>query len=248
MHAVILIRFDLLKRNRILSISILLSKVSLELTSENGVASRFDYRSTFDGHAPKFYSKIAHTIKKEEVKPNNFDANWTQTRKNRKENTIVPSQINNYPFHKIHQPNWTIRHRAPLFYHVYKMFIKKWSIFYDLFVGISVHRVIFSTHCFSYTSSVCHQFLITIYISIHEVFSQIMFFDKWMHFSTEYYNVKLMYISHQHTKIDSDIFVCEVHFFVYLQLLSMALDCHNTVDSISKATVGANLISSYSPS
>lgn len=135
------------------------------------------------------------------MKPNNFDANWTQTRKNRKENTIVPSQINNYPFHKIHQPNWTIRHRAPLFYHVYKMFIKKnGQFFYDLFVGISVHRVIFSTHCFSYTSSVCHQFLISIYISIHEVFSQIMFFDKWMHFSTEYYNVKLMYISHQHTK------------------------------------------------
>lgn len=183
------------------------------------------------------------------MKPNNFDANWTQTRKNRKENTIVPSQINNYPFHKIHQPNWTIRHRAPLFYHVYKMFIKRnGQFFYDLFVGISVHRVIFSTHCFSYTSSVCHQFLISIYISIHEVFSQIMFFDKWMHFSTEYYNVKLMYISHQHTKIDSHIFVCEVHFFVYLQLLSMALDCHNTVDSISKATVGANLISSYSPS
>lgn len=96
------------ERNRNLSISILLSEVSLKLTSENSVASLFDYRSWFDGHASGFYDKIYHTIRKEEVKPNNFYANWAETRKDRKENTIVPSQINNYPSHKIPAHNWTI--------------------------------------------------------------------------------------------------------------------------------------------
>ena len=111
------------ERNRNLSISILLSEVSLKLTSENSVASLFDYRSWFDGHASEFYDKIYHTIRKEEVKPNNFYANWAETRKDRKENTIVPSQINNYPSHKIPAHNWTISYWELVFYRNYKMFI-----------------------------------------------------------------------------------------------------------------------------